>query len=425
MTKRNAPTNPQWKQLQVYVGFDWGIARHNVAAVRPDGTIQGEFAFPHDAQGWDRLAQWGRALAPDRPETIGVAIETRCGPAVEKLRELGYTVFPLHPKAAQRYRDRKAPSGIKNDALDAWAFGDALRTDGRIWPALQAEDPLTQELRLLCRDEVGLIEQRTALANALRAALHEYYPAALEAFADWTRPYCWAFLQRFPTPAKLVRGGKRAWDKFLHTHRLFRPQTYTRRIEVFRKATDLCGPAAVTLAKSRLALALAQQLRTLQTHIDQYRQRIHERFDQHPQRALFDSLPGAGEILAPRLLGECSGLEHRFEDAQGLQTYAGTAPVHYQSGQMSVTRVRRQCNKRLRYAVHLWANASRPRCAWAQIYYQQKRNQGKSHACALRCLGQRWLKILWRMLREGRPYDEALHTRNQVLHGSWVLQVAS
>ena len=45
--------------------------------------------------------------------------------------------------------------------------------------------PLTQELRILCRDEVQLIRQRTALVCQLRAALREYYPAALEAFCNW------------------------------------------------------------------------------------------------------------------------------------------------------------------------------------------------------------------------------------------------
>jgi DNA-binding response OmpR family regulator len=29
----------------------------------------------------------------------------------------------------------------------------------------------------------------------------------------------------------------------------------------------------------------------------------------------------------------------------------------------------------------------------AETYYQQKRGEGQSHACALRCLGRRWLKI--------------------------------
>jgi hypothetical protein len=51
---------------------------------------------------------------------------------------------------------------------------------------LAKEDPLVAELRLLCRDEVALIAECTALIKQLQSALHEYYPAALEAFEDWT-----------------------------------------------------------------------------------------------------------------------------------------------------------------------------------------------------------------------------------------------
>ena len=111
----------------------------------------------------------------------------------------------------------------------------------------------------------------------------------------------------------------------------------------------------------------------------------------------------------------------RFEDPQAIQCYAGTAPVTIQSGKNRWVKFRRACNKHLRATVHLWANLSRDKCTWAQAYYRHKKDQGLSHACALRCLGQRWLKILWKMWQTGTCYDEALHTRNQVKHGSWVV----
>ena len=66
---------------------------------------------------------------------------------------------------------------------------------------------------------------------------------------------------------------------------------------------------------------------------------------------------------------------------------------------------------------------SRQSCAWAAVYYDQLRQRGKSHACALRCLGQRWLKILWKMWQTGTRYDAELHARNQLKHGSWVLKI--
>jgi hypothetical protein len=43
------------------------------------------------------------------------AIETSQGAAVEQLLEAGMQVYPLNPKSAQAYRERKAPSGVKED----------------------------------------------------------------------------------------------------------------------------------------------------------------------------------------------------------------------------------------------------------------------------------------------------------------------
>ena len=75
----------------------------------------------------------------------------------------------------------------------------------------------------------------------------------------------------------------------------------------------------------------------------------------------------------------------------------------------------------MRHTVHLWADCFRKASAWGQAYYRKKRQDGMSHACALRCLGQRLLKILFRMITDKKPYDAERHARNQQKHGSWVL----
>jgi transposase len=410
-----------WERLVCFMGLDWARDHHQILLLDRQGAVCLEGRIQDDAQGWAGLRQALRQRVGPDLTRVGVAIETCSGPAVERLLEMGCTVFPLNPLAAQRYRQRQAPSGDKSDALDARSFAQALRHDGAAWRPLRPEDPLTQELRLLCRDEVALISQRTALVNQLQAALHEYYPAALEAFDDWTLPSAWAWVEAFPTPQALAAAGPRRWNRFLHTHQLYRPQTYARRLEIFAHAAEFCGTAPVTQAKSRLAVALTGQLRTLQTQIQQYRQAIDALYARHPDHDVFGSLPGAGGKMGPRLLGECGGDPQRFADPDALRCYAGSAPVRFQSGQISLAKFRRACNKHLRQAVHLWVNLSRTHCAWAQAYYQHKRAQGQSHACALRCLAQRWLKILWKMIQTRQPYDEALHARNQVRHGSWVI----
>lgn len=407
----------EWCERAAFAGFDWAYDHHDVVVEDQQGTVVDEFRFDETADGWKLLKE-----RLSRYPAVAVAIETSSGAVVERLLDVGYAVYPVNPKAAKRYRERKVPSGTKTDRVDAWSLADALRMDGHSWRPLKPDHPLTLELRLLCRDEITLIEQRTALICQLRASLHEYYPTALQAFDDWTSPASWAFIERFPTPQVLTSAGRRKWEKFLHTFKLYHSEKlYAKRLELFGAAAQFCGSPAITNAKSLLAVTLSIQLRVLQKQLDQYRAMIVKLFAQHPDHDLFGSLPGVGEKLGPRLLAELGDDRERFESAESLQCYAGTAPVSYQSGQIHRTRFRRACQKTLRFSVHLWANLSRATCPWAEAYYRKKRKEGKSHACALRCLGQRWLKILWKMWQTRTRYDAELHQRNQVGHGSWVI----
>jgi transposase len=408
-----------WKDITHYAGFDWARDHHALVIVNAQGEIVADFEFEHTLEGWksfgEKVASW---------PNLAVAIETNQGAAVDQLLQGGYTVYPVNPVASESYRKRKAPSGTKTDHVDGWGLADALRVDGHGWKPLQPMDPLTQRLRLLCQDEVGLIEQRTLLVNKLQQALVEYYPAALQAFDDWTASFSWDFIIEFPTPQLLVKAGKRRWEKFLHTHKLWRPQTAERRLAIFVQADQFKASDPIVEAKSQLAVSLCKLLRTLDQQLAQYRQRIETLFKDHPDHDLFGSLPGAKKVLAPRLLAAIGTDPNRYGSQQVLQCFAGTAPVNYQSGQINKTHVRRACDKFLRHTVHLWANCFRKASAWGQTYYENKRAKGMSHACALRCLGQRLLKIVFRMLITKKPYDAELHALNQKKHGSWVLSLS-
>lgn len=411
-SRRSQAMKP-WNELPYFAGLDWADDHHDLVVVDAKGQIVLELTFSHTAEGWQQ-AQQAVAGWPDLP----VAIETNCGPAVDQLLQRGFVVYPVMPKAAARYRERKRPSGCKDDRHDGWSLADALRTDGHGWRALSPLDPLTAELRALCRDEMALIEQRTALVNQLLAALKEYYPAALKAFDDWTAPYTWAFVLAFPTPSALVGAGKRHWEKFLHTHKLWRPQTASERMRLFAEAQNFAGTAAITAAKSLLAQSLARLLQTLQGQLAVYRARIEQLFESHPDHDLFGSLPGAGSKLAPRLLAELTGSD--WQQIHQVQARAGTAPVNYESGQLKRVRIRRACTLPLRATLHLWADLSRRYSAWAAAYYQAHRQKGQSHACALRCLAHRWLEIIGAMCRTRSPYDAEHHLREIQKHGSWV-----
>src|SRR5712672_3398271 len=425
ITAMNNPSSQEsgsWLENRGFGGLDWASQKHSVVVGGPRGKVVEDFEIEHSALGWKKFRERIKPYG-----SIPFAIETSQGAAVEQLLEAGMQVYPLNPKSAQAYRQRKAPSGVKDDQLDAWSFADALRVDGQNWKPLRPEDFLIKELRLLCRDEVGLIEQRTAFINQLRHALAEYYPTALEAFEDWGAMSAWMFLQRFPTPQLLEKAGKRQWEKFLHSRHLWRNESGPRRMELFAKATEFCGSEPTANAKSMLALSLVKMLFALDNQLAEYRKRIEELFESHPDHDLFGSLPGAGPKLAPRLLSEIGDDRQRFGgDPQNLQCLAGRAPVTQRSGKQRKywhVHHRWACDKHLRHAIHLFAEQSLSRCAWAEIYYQLHRQKNQSHANALRRLAHRWLKIIYKMWIDRTPYDAELHHRNQLQHGSWIFQL--
>jgi transposase len=155
-----------WKEFTHFAALDWAKDHHDVVVVDRQGTVVADFRIAHDCAGWQILAEKLRCF-----EAVAVAIETSEGPAVEQLLTSGFDVYPVNPKSARRYRERKRPSGSKTDRIDAWSLADALRMDGHGWRPLQPVDPLLSELRQLCRDEIALIEERTALINQLQHAL--------------------------------------------------------------------------------------------------------------------------------------------------------------------------------------------------------------------------------------------------------------
>src|SRR5216683_7547428 len=162
-------------------GVDWASDHHDVCIVDADGTVRWRKRIGHDPAG---IAELRAAIAVHEPDPaqVAVGVETSHGLLVGALVEAGYVVYPINPKAAERFRDRRKPSGGKNDQLDAEVLAQAVRTDRTSLRALLPDSALASEIATLARDRHALVREHTRLLNQLRSALGEYFPAALVAF---------------------------------------------------------------------------------------------------------------------------------------------------------------------------------------------------------------------------------------------------
>jgi hypothetical protein len=59
-----------------------------------------------------------------------------------------------------------------------------------------------------------------------------------------------------------VKAGVADKVKFLHVHKLARPQTYAKRLKIFARGSELAAGEALTRSKSRLALTRIRMLRS-------------------------------------------------------------------------------------------------------------------------------------------------------------------
>lgn len=393
-----------------YLGVDWGDQTHGVCARDEEGTMVWEGSVSHTAAG---LSEWGRRLDEWRATgtELWAAIEKPEGRVVDFLLDHGVVVYPVNPKALDRARDRFRMSASKSDRGDGRVLAAFLRTDHQELAPLRPSSEAAQELKLLTRDHARLVRQQTRLLNQLTVTLKEYYPRAVDVFGDWTTQVARDFLTASPTPAALKKLRPAQWQRFAQKHRLSEARTATLWEQLRQPQVPV--PDHVVRAKARLVTVLVEQLEATQRGVETYRAEVERFFAALPAAEWMKTLPGgkSGTTL-PTLWAELGDAPGRWASWHHLQAQAGTVPVTVQSGKSCVVRFRFACNKSLRQAIWWVAFQSLTRNEWAKAYYQQCRARGHRHHQAMRALGAKWLKIIFRMWQHQVPYNEQYHLAN-------------
>jgi transposase len=187
------------------------------------------------------------------------------------------------------------------------------------------------------------------------------------------------------------------------------PEILTARL----RAHLLTGSPGTTAGKAFAMLLFVDQLELLNTQVRTITRRIRELLAGHPDAAVFLSFPGMGQITAATMLAEMGEDRARFPTPDTLLAETGTAPVTRASGRSRTVRFRYAANKRMRHAIDWWAFVSVRENQWAREHYDQARARGQQHNRALRGLGARWVRILWRCWTDGTPYDPTRHLKGQ------------
>lgn len=405
------PTVTTEREWAAFAAIDWADQKHFWRLV-PAGSQhaeQGELEnTPEAVEAWATTLQQRFGGRP-----IALCLEQKRGAIVYMLTKYAHLVlFPVHPTTAARYRETFCPSGAKADPSDTASLLDLLlRHPERLTP-LQPDTTETRLLQFLVERRRQIVDEKTRQKNRLTDCLKLYFPQLLHWFDDVSSPLVGALLERWPGLEQLQRSHPGTLRKFFHQQNCRGEELIEERISAIYQAISATRDAAVLEAGTITARGLVALLTTLRGNIDELDRRIAQLVAAHPDAPLFDSLPGAGPALVPRLIVAFGTRRERYDNAYQVQCYSGIAPVKVASGNTQRVHIRRACPKFLRQTFHEFASHSIGQSEWARDYYQFQRDNHKSHQAAVRALAYKWIRIIFRCWKDGKPYDEQVYLQS-------------
>jgi transposase len=412
MTEQKTEVTPQPEpEFAALVAIDWANQKHYwcLRVAHAKVVEHGELDnTPEAVEVW--MAQLRQRFG-GRP--LAVALEQRRGALVSMLSKYGELyLYPVHPLTLAKYREAWYPSRAKDDPKDAVLL---LEIVCQHRDRLRRLDPDTADMRLLqfqVENRRKLVDQRTAISNQLTDLLKIYYPQILVWFEEVDSALVGDVLRRWPTLEELQKAKTATLEKFFREHNCKTAKT-EERLEKIRRAIPATQDQAVIESSKNLALVHVEQIAILRKAVRELEKAIQELASKQEDWVIFDSLPGAGDVMAPRLMAAFGSRRERFGSAGDVLCFSGIAPVKEASGNSQWVHMRWACPKFLRQSFHEWAACTLPFCAWAKDYYDQQRAKNKSHHTAVRALAFKWIRILYRCWKDHQPYREEIFLANR------------
>lgn len=405
------------------IGIDWADTKHDICE-HPNHTEKYHYCIIKGKP--EALHNWAMSLKKRYPnQQIAVACELKKGPLIYALAKYNHlTLFTINPSSVANYRKAFTPSNAKDDPSDALIQVEILKLHMEKLTVIEPESAAMRSLAQLVEYRRSLVQDSVNLSNKITATLKNYYPQALEWFKEKDTFIFCDFISKWPSLTKVKRAKKQTLLDFFTSHNSHYAQVNEARILSIKSAMPLTEDIGVIEPNQLLVEVLIAQYRVLLKGIESLDKAIKLGYKAHDDKVIFDSFPGAGPQLSPRLLVAFGSNRSRYKDASELQKYAGIAPVIERSGKKMWTHWRYSCPTFLRQTFVEWAGFSIRYSFWAKAYYEQQKSKGKPHNSIIRSLAFKWIRIIFRCWKTHTVYDESKYLEALKRRGSPLLTFA-
>ena len=415
--------DPIITDFALLIGVDWADKKHDFCESDHTGK---KLTYGIIGSTPEALHDWAMSLKKRFPnQKIAISCELKKGPLVHALLKYDHLVlFTINPSSVANYRKTFSHSGAKDDPTDALIQVEMLRLFMDKLYKIEPESPEIRALAQLVEYRRKLVQDRVDLTNRITGILKGYYPQPIEWFKEKDSVIFCEFITKWPSLSGLKKARKTTITAFFNKYNSRNRKTNENRLESIQSAIHLTEDPGIIVPSQTMITILIQQLRLLIDAIQQLDKDIASRYRAMDDKLIFDSFPGAGPQLAPRLLVAFGTDRSRYKTAADLQKFAGIAPVIERSGKKSWTHWRYSCPKFLRQTFVEWAGQSVRYSFWAKAYYKMQISKGKPHNTAIRSLAFKWIRIAFKCWQTRKPYDESTYLETLKQRGSPIIEYA-
>jgi transposase len=384
---------------KAWAGIDVGKRHHWVCVVDQDGRQLLSVKVANDQAGIEAVIGSVTGLAAKITWAVDI-IGAPSALLLAVLSQSGQHVRYASGRLVAAMSGAYAGEG-KTDPKDAYVIAETARIRRNL-PVIGHKSDLVCNLGLLTGHRADLIADRVRMINRLRDVLTSVFPALEREFDYSSCKGALVLLTGYACPARIRRIGQARLASWLRQRRV---RGYA---GVAARAVTAAQAQRITLPGQDIAAGiiseLARNLLALDQRVTELDKQIAAMFDEHPQAAIIQSMPGFGPVLGATLLVTAADLA-AFPSAGHLAAAAGLVPVPNDSGRRAGNLHKpRRYSRPLRRVFYLSAQTSMMRDGPSRDYYLKKRQHARTHNQAVIALARRRVDVLWALLRDNRTY---------------------
>jgi len=391
---------------EIRVSLDIGCRLHSVAVGLADGELLDEFEIEHTKSGFELFFNKIKHHEVQHKLPVSIAMEGYNGyarPLDQMIRARDYRLFNINNLKLARFKEI-FPGAAKSDVIDArkglelFQLRDHLPLAKDVLQEVAPTPIENDQLKRLTRRRRRMVNERVSVMNSLQTDLHAVCPG----LCDITRDVSQVWYLNFLSSAKsnLTELSRKRLDSLLKIKGI--GKTLVNRIQPWQQ--QACFGPEVELV-SPLILEDVHRIIELNQIIKALDQQIGLLAIESSEATLLESIPGFGATCCAELAGEI-GTVKRFAAETSLALYLGMATLDKSSGSFHGNKVPKHVNTRAKAAMMVAVDHHRRNVDESKRYYEKKRAEGKKHNQAIRALGRHLCRVIFKMLRDGKTYEQ-------------------